>query len=208
MTGSGYCPFAERITIPPTNYAVGNDATLAACLHIMNSGIQSCISWFKSPVSGVSAHFGIGKDGRLVQFVSIRDTAYAQGLNYDRQTGKWFTFRDKVRKNVRPTWGLLTPGMSINRHVISIEHEGKPGEPLTPAMTAMQTRVLKWIAEQTGLVYVAGSTLIGHFNLDNIDRAYCPGSAFNFAEIAMAANATVEPDWVQRWGVAVPYFAE
>lgn len=202
-----WCPFAERIQIPASNYQVGADDTLAVCLHIVDGSLTSCISWFKNSASGVSAHLGIGKDGRLVQFVSIANTAYAQGLHYAPASKRWFTKRGGVVQYVTPSWSLLQPGMSINRHVISIEHEGKPGEPLTPAMQATQLRLLRWLAEQTKLTYVVGSTLIGHFNLDNVGRKYCPGPAFDFPAIAMEANTRTEPDYTALWGTRFPYFA-
>lgn len=196
-------PGAVQVSIPITNFVIGHDTRLAVCLHIVNGSIGSCINWFKDPAAGVSSHFGIGKTGSVYQFVSMNHSANAQGLHYD---GQWYTSRPgEGRVNVRPTWTLLTPGMKINPHVISIEHEGKPGEPLTPAMKAAQTALLRWLAVQTGLVYVAGSTLIGHSMLDNVSRSYCPGSAFDLPAIAAAANAPAEPDWRELWGSLYPY---
>lgn len=209
MTTSGWCPFANAVNIPAGNYAPGHDGTLAVCLHIVVGSFLSCRSHFKKASSNVSAHFCIGKAGELDQFVSINDTAFAQGLNYDRDTGRWYTDRPgEGRRTVTPVWSLLKPGMNINRHVISIEHAGHPGDPLTSAMIATQTRLLQWIATERTLVYRAGSSLIGHSMLDDRGRAFCPGPAFDLPTIAARANAPVEPDWATRWGTAFPYFAE
>lgn len=206
---AGWCPFADPVEIPGSNYALGNDGQLAVSLHIVVGSLASCISTFKNPKAIKSAHFVIGKDGSLVQFVSIDDTAYAQGIAYDRTAKRWFTDRPgEGKRYVKPTWKLLTTTMNVNRHIISIEHEGNPGDPLTNAMKRTQTRLLAWIAAERDLVYAVGSTLIGHFMLDDVGRAFCPGKAFDLAAIASAANAANQPSYTQLWGTHYDYFFE
>lgn len=188
-----WCPFAERRVAydgsdkdkdPNANFSKGNDGRDAVVLHIMQGGFDGSVDWFENFKSDVSAHFSIAKDGRIAQSVALSDSSYANGLSQNKQ-GKWLNVRGNV---VKPTWPDLRPKSNPNRYTISIEHEGTTGEPLTPAMVASQTRLLRWLAAECGLVYVAGKTLIRHADLDTVDRKFCPGSAFDLEEIARMAN--------------------
>jgi N-acetyl-anhydromuramyl-L-alanine amidase AmpD len=205
----GWCPFADYLTvrtpvqsIPDRNWEPGNDGLESVVLHIMEGDLWGSIRWMNS--AGTSAKFCIGKSGQIVQTVSLYDTAYTNGLAY--RSGMWGTLRGGVFKRVTPTWEKLQAGWNVNRRTIGIEHEGKSGEPLTPAMRNAQNRLLQWIADELNWSYVVGENLIGHFNLDNIDRARCPGSAFNFGNIAVDAN--LRPHQKQQWfRVRYPYGA-
>lgn len=45
-------------------------------LHDTEGPLTAAISWFKNPVSGVSAHYLIGKSGQIVQMVRDQNIAY------------------------------------------------------------------------------------------------------------------------------------
>jgi hypothetical protein len=47
--------------------------------HIMGASMAAADGWFHNPASQVSAHFGIGQDGRLVQWVDTSDRAWHAG---------------------------------------------------------------------------------------------------------------------------------
>lgn len=181
---NGWMPDVEHVPTP--NFTIGNAGRRAVVLHIMDGAFQSSIDWMRK--AGTSAHFDISKSGRIVQQVSINDTAWGNGLVY--RNGRWYTLRENRYTLVKPTWPLLAAGENPNSSTISIEHEGHPGEPLTPEQLTATIRVLRWVGHEAAFLYVPGVTLIGHFNLDNVGRARCPGPAFDFAAIAAAANAT------------------
>jgi N-acetyl-anhydromuramyl-L-alanine amidase AmpD len=44
-----------------------------------NSSLDGVITWFKNPEAQVSAHYSIGKDGRIVQHVRDKDRAWHAG---------------------------------------------------------------------------------------------------------------------------------
>lgn len=51
--------------------------TRGLILHIMQGTLDGTDAWFKNPASQASAHFGVGKDGRLLQWVDTADKAWA-----------------------------------------------------------------------------------------------------------------------------------
>ncbi|MEU6925468.1 peptidoglycan-binding protein [Streptomyces sp. NPDC046631] len=57
----------------------GQDAVHGVVLHIMAGTLDGSDSWFRNPSSQASAHFGVGKDGRIYQWVDTADRAWAQG---------------------------------------------------------------------------------------------------------------------------------
>jgi hypothetical protein len=137
---------------------------------------------------GTSAHFVVSKQGEVSQTVNINDTAWANGLVW--RAGVWWSPDGKRR--VRPTWADIVAGQNPNEYTISIEHEGFTGQPLTEEMKAATVALLKWIASETGMVYVEGKTLIRHGNINPTDRPRCPGASFDLAALATAANVPDE----------------
>ena len=178
------------------HYLPGNDGRLAVCLHICEGGYQSSIDYLRK--IGLSANFVISEGGSVAQLVNVNDSAQAQGLRYCRTSADldagwawqgmgWYSPRGKL---VQPPWTLLRPGMNTNRTIISIEHAGYHNKPRPTVQLHATINLLRWLGAQfpTLLPYVPGSTLIGHRDLDTLDRANCPGPYFDFAAIAATAN--------------------
>lgn len=181
---NGWCPFAERIPTP--NFTPGNRGRDAFVMHIMDGTFQNSLNWMRKV--GTSAHFDIAKTGRIVQQVSINDSAWGNGLAYEN--GRWYTVRAGVKTRVNPSWPLLRAGVNPNLTTISMEHEGKSGDALTPEQRAASIRVLQWCRQEVDWTYQEGRTLIGHRHLDNVGRARCPGPSFDLSAFAMAGNGT------------------
>jgi N-acetyl-anhydromuramyl-L-alanine amidase AmpD len=183
--GDGWCPFAIRRELTTGNFYEGRwgNPIRAVVLHIAAGPLRAIFPTFNHP-DAASAHFGIGKDGAIEQYVSINNGAYAVGLHW--VNGQWFNPQKLLVKN--PSWVDLVPGVNPNLYTISIEHEGQPQDIRTPEMHAACTRLLRWISEETGLTYVAHRTLIGHNEIDPVSRPNCPGPNFDFDLIAADAN--------------------
>jgi N-acetyl-anhydromuramyl-L-alanine amidase AmpD len=177
----GWMPGAVRV--PSPNFWVGNHSRRAACLHVVQGSFRSALSEFQSSRTQKSAHFTIAKSGAIAQHVSIHDSAWANGLEW--VSGRW---RSPEGHWVTPSWPDLVPGVNPNRYTISIEHEGYYWEAWTAAMMGANTRVLRYIASEAGLFYVPHRTLIGHYEISPIDRAFCPGPHVDYVAIAAAAN--------------------
>ena len=78
----------------------------AVVIHIMDGPMSAADSHFDDPKAKVSAHYGIGRDGEIHQYVKETDTAFHAGII------------------VNPSWPLLKPGVNPNFYTIGIEHEG------------------------------------------------------------------------------------
>jgi len=129
----------------------------AIVLHIMEGTLEGAASWFNNPNSSASAHYGIGKDGRIWQFVDENNAAWANG---------------QVRN---ATWRLLIPDVNPNLYTISIEHEGKTGEPWTEAMYQADLALIRDIAARWKIP-LDRDHIIGHYQLDAVNRQRCPGT--------------------------------
>lgn len=56
----------------------GQDSVQGVVLHIMEGTLDGSDSWFRNPTAQASAHFGVGRDGRIYQWVDTADRAWAQ----------------------------------------------------------------------------------------------------------------------------------
>lgn len=67
--------------------------------HIMQGTLAGTNSWFRNPAAQVSAHFGIGKDGTVIQWVDTADVAWhamaanhmSIGVEHEGDTGELLT---------------------------------------------------------------------------------------------------------------------
>lgn len=186
---NGWCPFADEYTPSPWYWRRPQPQVLAVVLHVAEGTYRGSIQHLTNPdsESKASAHFIISKQGQICQMVSILDRAHGNGLYW--QNG----WRNPRHKPVTPTWPDIIRGLNPNQYTISIEHEGYRDEPWTTAMDEANTRLLKWIAGQTGLVYEPMHSLIGHCHIDPVDKWFCPGPHVDYARIAAAANGPAAP---------------
>ncbi len=193
---AGWCPFAIRRPITSDNYDSGRSGhqVTAVVLHIAAGPLRAVFPTFNNPSGNASAHFCVGKDGTIEQYVSIDDTAYAVGMRYSN--GQWFNPRGLP---ANPTWQDIIPPYNPNLYTISIEHEGQPEDQWTAQMYDANNRLLQWIAAELGqsqapsapLEYVPHRTLIGHYEIDPVDRPHCPGPNVDYERIAADANAAL-----------------
>ncbi len=183
-----WCPFAIRRPITGENYTVGRGGqrVRAVVVHIAAGPLSAVFPTFNDPTRKASAHFCVGKDGTIEQYVSVNDTAYANGLAW--KDNQWHNPRGKP---VKPTWQDLSPPVNPNLYTLSIEHEGYPADPWTPAMYDANNRLLLWLAEQFDLTYVPHRTLIGHLEIDPLDKADCPGPHVEYERMARDVTALV-----------------
>jgi N-acetylmuramoyl-L-alanine amidase len=100
----------EWIGCAPGNFRQGRHGfePKAIVIHIIVGSLESAGLTFRDPRSSVSAHYGVGKSGRVHQFVEETDTAFHAGTV------------------VRPTWRLIDPRANPNLYTVGIEHEGQP----------------------------------------------------------------------------------
>ena len=196
-TPGGWYPVAIRHSTP--NFWTGHVSRAAAVAHVTDAAWASVVSWFRNPASERSAHFQVRKSGIVDQFVSVEDSAWANGASWNGRT--WI---DPQGHAIHPAWpAMATDRTNPNRTTVSIEHEGHPSEPWTAMQREADTLLLRWLATQLpGLApYVAGRTLIRHADISPISKPNCPGALVEIDERAQAANGPPPPsDLFAAWG--------
>lgn len=132
-------------------------------LHIMVGHLAGTDSVFKNPGSQASAHYGIGADGTIHQYVSERDGSYSDA------------------------------NFTSNNSTISIEHEGgMNGIPCTQACMNASARLCADIARRYGWTRLWHDGLNGniwlHREVPGTDHYGCPDLAPNGLDINYVIN--------------------
>jgi N-acetylmuramoyl-L-alanine amidase len=157
----------EQRPLTSGSFWLGHYDRAAICNHIMQGHIPGSEARFNDKKQEVSAHFGVGYDGRVVQWVSMDNSAWSNGI-------------------LEPGWNVLLPwlfeavqkNIEINRRTISIEHEGFPGEPMPEAQYQSTLDLHSFIIRTYPTIYPSRKTIVRHSDISPKSRANCPGSTF------------------------------
>lgn len=154
------------IWVGSPNYDAGRagQKVLAIVDHIMDGTLVGTDSWFQNPNAQASAHFGVGKNGEIHQYVDINNKAWANGIVN------------------RPDWPLLIAGVNPNLYTVSIEHEGNSGDALTEAQYQSSLALHRWLCSELGIT-PGTDTIIGHNRIDSVNRTNCPGNGFPWSRL-------------------------
>lgn len=139
-------------------------------LHTTEGSYRSAVRWFLSEASRVSAHYLIGLDGRVAQFVDEADTARHAG---------------RVRNPTAP----LIPGANPNLYTIGIELEdgGDAAGVVRPdAQYATAGQLLRQVADRWEIP-LDRRHVVGHREI--FDAKTCPGNLDIDRVIAEASGA-------------------
>lgn len=145
------------ITKPTPNYTTGrsgNRKPELVVIHVMDGTLKGTDSWFASAASQVSAHYGIGLDGEVHQYVKEENTAWHAG---------------RVKN---PSFSLYKEGVNPNAYTIGIEHEGKANSEWTPAMKAKSAALIREICLRWNIP-VDREHIIGHYQIFS-EKPNCP----------------------------------
>jgi N-acetylmuramoyl-L-alanine amidase len=185
------------------NFWTGRDGETPVAIvdHCMSRGadgtratLESCAAWFANPTSEVSAHFGVGKDGRVWQFVDLQNTAWANGiLEQPDMTLPWLA--ECVSQKINP-----------NRRTISIEHEGDSPDTMPEAQYRSTLALHRWLVATAGIT-PDRQHIAGHYQITGRQRANCPGPGFPWSRLLrdLAAGPGSFQDPVTGFGVNEPF---
>jgi N-acetylmuramoyl-L-alanine amidase len=153
-----------------TNYAVGRRGWRpeAVVIHVMDGSLIGTDAWFNNPASGVSAHYGIGKNGEIHQYVRETDTAFHAGTV---RNPRW----SRIRKNAQG--GYINP----NYYTIGVEHAGW-GDNLAPwpdAQRRASLELVRAIADRW-TIPIDADHIIRHREIRS-SKPHCPGGGLEFA---------------------------
>jgi len=195
----GWCPFATPHPSGPFGYPAGTrgqNRPLFFVDHRMDGYKRTLDDDAWRAANGVGIHFGIGLDGAVSQYASIFDASWANGITgsverYDRgnrhlaaieRAGAW---RPVMSGRVRVYALVDERGVNmINAHSISIEHEdgGLANVAWPSAMFDADVAVKAWCLAELAAAGIAltidDDVLVGHHQIDAVNRADCPGATW------------------------------
>jgi len=156
------------------NFTVGRRGFTpqAIVIHIMAGTMQSTRNWFNNPAATVSAHYGVGRDGSIEQYVHENDTAHHAGI-VDR-----------------PSWPLLKPGVNPNYYTIGVEHEGTGAETSWPDAQLAASRALAVIIARRWNIPLDADHIVLHHQI-RFGKT-CPGEHFDKANYLAGLPRIVE----------------
>ena len=149
---------------PSPNYSTGRGCKkiIAIVNHQTAGQGPGALSWLCNKASQASAHYLIYRDGTVYQLVRDLDTAWhAGGVN-------------------KPSWSLYD-GTNPNRYTIGIEHECYPAVGGDGNLTELQYHATLELHRQlikTHAIMVDRAHIIGHYQIDSVNRPNCPGAKF------------------------------
>ncbi len=138
----------------------------AIVVHIMEGSLTGTDAWFQDPASKVSAHYGIGQNGEVHQYVDDSDTAWHAGRRY------------------RATWDLIK-NANPNYYTIGIEHEGRDGDPWADSMYQASGELIHSISLRWNIP-LDRLHVIGHREI--YTRKTCPGSVVDIDHLIDTAR--------------------
>ena len=157
----------------------GGRPVTAIVNHLSQSYESGLNAKFLTP-RGVSAHFAVLQDGRIIQYVDEADAAYHVPAVNPVERYPWL-----------PADSLGRYGVTVvNQMTIGIEHEGFSGRPPTDQQLAASIALHRYLAHQYHLPADA-SHIVGHGQLDRMQRTACPGSHFPLDRIIAALQEEV-----------------
>jgi N-acetylmuramoyl-L-alanine amidase len=148
-----------------TNFRPGRSARYkpeAIVIHISEGTLASADAWFQNPKARVSAHYCVGKQGEIHQYVKEEDTAFHAGAV------------------VRAMWRLRKPNVNPNAYTIGIEHEGHaaddPADAWPDAQYEASAGLIAEIAGRWGIM-IDENHIVLHREIRG-DKT-CPGPTFD-----------------------------
>jgi N-acetyl-anhydromuramyl-L-alanine amidase AmpD len=160
-----------------TNYDKGRGVNKpeAIVIHIAQGSLNGADAWFNNPQAQASAHYMVGRQAQIWRFVKDGDTAWHAGaIN-------------------RPSWKRLKRGVNPNLYTIGIEIEGF----YTKKFTKKTYEALGWLICRLckkHSIPIRRSHIIGHYQIDGVNRANDPGPNFDFDKVILIARKYMQKD--------------
>lgn len=147
----------------------------AIVIHIMDGTLSGTDSWFGDTTSQVSAHYGIGKNGEVHQYVQEADTAWHAG------------------RVDSPTWSQIKQSVNPNLYTIGIEHEGKSNDVWPEAQKQASVALIRDICQRWGIP-IDRDHIIGHYQIFS-RKPNCPAANKAILDelVALAARKLAIP---------------
>lgn len=121
--------------------------------------------YFRSTPLETSVHYGVGRDGRIAQYVREADGAGGNGILDAGHDPFWDAYADD------PNW-----------HSLSIENinDKTNSLPLTDAQKAASFKLIAYLCKKYS---IPPENVKAHASLEPVERANCPGPAYPWSEL-------------------------
>jgi hypothetical protein len=172
--------------VPCKNFWPGGNSMQKIVIHGTASGgpqtgYQLATSAEYNDGNTASSHYIVDVDGTVYQTVAESDSAWGNCcVTGNEAPAGYFPIPGTADYHLN---GLIASGHNYNHDTISIENiksSSDNSEALTPLQYEALVKLVADIATRRHILPVKGS-LIGHFDLDPINRARCPGT-FDWSE--------------------------
>lgn len=183
MTETWY-PRATRLSITTSEAWVPRQSLLESIVDHITDGNDSR-DYLQHADNGSSVHFLIREEngvGVVYQFMPVEWAAWGNG--------RWSENNPYMPQWIKTLLPKLRTGEdNINHHTVSIEHERKWPftTPLPPALKEASIDLHRWLCNAFPTITIDRNHIIGHYQIDNVSRANCPGGPggklFPFDEI-------------------------
>lgn len=125
-----------RGPVPSSNYTPGGNNPRYHIIHIMEGTLAGTDSEFRTPDIQLSAHFGIGKDGTVYQWVDTADIAYHAAAANDHSVG--------VEHEGFSGFPLTLRQLAASARLFAWVHQQHPGVPFRLASDPVNGAGLAW----------------------------------------------------------------
>ena len=168
---------------PKGSHGRNGQDIIGVCLHITGATWQSNYHWIMNPAANASYNAIVRDDGSVVSLVPEENAAYSHG-----------------RIN-RATWPLLKAGVNPNLYTLSLARTGSNQRTWTREQLSSTLEVLKTWGRRYDIP-LKRPYIFGHFEIDSVNRWYCPGEGFFnrvITELAKMAPVDTDPAATRLW---------
>lgn len=176
-------PFKQS---PNYSQGRGGQQIKGVCIHTMAGTYNGSISWFLNSGSQASSHYLVSLKGEITQMVNLADMAWTNGIKW--KSGVPYTSTDR-QLDINRLAPIVRDNKNINpnQYTVTIELEGYPNDPVTTEMYDAVLKILRHVRDTYGIKF-SRYNLIGHFEVDYINKPSCPGPRFNFDHVLNTLN--------------------
>lgn len=154
---------------PTDNMVIGRKghSVKAIVLHSTEGSFMSAMAWTHDPKSEASYHFIVDLDGKIIQTVDIKNTAWHSG------------------KVFKPTWKGIEPGINPNLYTVSIARAGFAKDKMPRAQALAIIELIGELAMELSIP-LSEESLVFHREIRG-DKT-CPGKVPNKSVLIAGAQ--------------------
>jgi len=160
-------------------YYKGTNQPAAIIIHVMQGWANTAKEWAREGHYGASWHFTVARDGKVCQHLGFADGGYHAGISATKPAPSWKLWRGYA--------------VNVNNYTVGIEHEGFTGEVFPAAQIEASAKLSRWLCDRLGFP-ADRDHIVGHYEIDRVDRANDPGPTFPWTAYLAQINATNEEE--------------